>query len=92
MNSQAPTARSIAARGLAICRAKYLADFERKWRGRFAAIDIYSEQAYVADYPEQALAEAKRAAPQGLFYLIRIGSPAAFRAARRVMNADPRLV
>jgi hypothetical protein len=92
MTAQPRSARSIAERGIAIYRKKYLADFERKWRGRFAAIDIDTEQAYVADYPEQALSEAKHAAPNGLFYLVRIGSLGAFRTARLVLNADSRLV
>jgi hypothetical protein len=90
MNFQSPTARNIAERGIAIYRRKYLADFERQSPGRFAAIYIDSEQAYVADYPEQALAEAKHAAPKGLFYLIRVGSLAAFRSRRRVVNSSQR--
>jgi hypothetical protein len=81
MNSSALSPHTIAERGVAIYRRRYAAEFERKWRGRFAAIDIDTEQAYVADYPEEALAEARRAAPKSLFYLIRIGSPSAFRTA-----------
>jgi hypothetical protein len=92
MNSQQPNARSIVERGFAIYRKKYRADFERQWLGRFAAIDIDTEQAYVADYPEQALSDARRAAPNGLFYLVRIGSSGAFRTARLILNADSRLV
>jgi hypothetical protein len=92
MTPEPSNARSIAIRGDAIYREKYRVDFERKWRGRFAAIDIDTEQAYVADYPEEALSEAKQAAPTGLFYLVRIGSSGAFRTARFVLNADTRRV
>jgi hypothetical protein len=88
MNDQTPTARTIAERGLAIYRRKYLADFERQWRGHFAAIDIDSEEAYIADYPEQALAEAKRAAPKCLFYLVRVGFQATFSKRRQDATYD----
>ncbi len=92
MTYQPPSAQSVAERGIDIYRKRYLADFEVKWRGRFAAIDIGTEQAYVADYPELALAKAKTAAPDGLFYLVRIGSAGTFRTARRVLNASSGLV
>jgi hypothetical protein len=92
MSSKPSDAKTITMRGDAIYRRKYLVDFQRKWRGRFAAIDIETEQAYVADYPEQALSEAKRAAPNGLFYLVRIGSSGAFKTARFVLNANSRRI
>jgi hypothetical protein len=92
MTSEPPSAQHIAERGTNIYRRKYLSDFERKWRGRYAAIDIDTEQAYVADYPELALSEARSAAPNGYFYLIRIGSSGAFKTARLVLNANSRLV
>ena len=92
MAPQPPNARDIVRRGNSIYREKYSATFEPKWRGRFAAIDIDTEKAYVADYPEQALSEAKRAAPHGVFYLVKIGSIGAFKTGRLVSNADPRLL
>ena len=52
-------------------------------RGHFAAIDLSSESAYLGDFPEVALNAAKAAAPDGIFYLIKIGSPGAFKASRR---------
>jgi hypothetical protein len=93
MSDQPPTPQAIAHRGNAIYGHKYKAVFEPKWRGRFAAIDIDSEQAYVADYPEEALSEAKRVAPNGVFYLVKIGSVGAFKTGRRVLpNANSRLL
>jgi hypothetical protein len=92
MNSQQSDPRRIAERGNAIYRDKYLSDFDPRWRGRFAAIDVDTQEAYVADFPEEALAKAKQAAPEGHFYLIRIGSRGGFRSARRVYNASTGLV
>jgi hypothetical protein len=92
MSSEQSDRESIAKRGIAIYREKYLSDFDPKWRGRFAAIDVDTQEAYVADFPEEALSKARRAAPKGRFYLIRIGSRGAFRSARLVYNADSGLV
>jgi hypothetical protein len=93
MSHQPANPHDIAQRGNAIYREKYRTVFEPKWRGRFAAIDIDSEQAFVADYPEKALSEAKRVAPDGVFYLVKIGSAGAFKTGRRFMpNADSRIL
>ena len=83
----APTAREIVDRGTSIYEKKYRAEYERKWRGRFAAIDIDSEKAYVADYPEEALTIAKATEPHGIYYIVRIGSSAAFRSSRLTTHA-----
>ena len=82
----------IAARGTDIYRRKYLNDFEARWRGRFVAIDIQSEQAFVADLPEEALEKARSELPGGVFYLIRIGSPGAFKTSRLNADVSSRLV
>ncbi|MBV9563279.1 MAG: hypothetical protein JOY90_22970 [Bradyrhizobium sp.] len=78
---------AIAARGAAIYDRLYRADFEAKWLGRFAAVDIESGQAIVETFPETALAKARSASPHGIFYLVRIGSPGAFKLSRRVTGA-----
>jgi hypothetical protein len=76
------TAHDIAAKGAAIYDRKYRAQFEQAHRDQFAAIDIASEQVYLADFPEDALSKAKTAAPNGVFYLLRIGSSGAFKMSR----------
>jgi hypothetical protein len=86
----ASSSKDIADRGVAIYDRLYRADFERKWSGRYAAVDIISEQAVVEDFPETALAKARSTFPEGVFYLVRIGSRGAFRISRRALNADPR--
>jgi hypothetical protein len=88
----ARSSKEIAERGSDIYDRLYRAEFESKWRGRYAAIDIRSEKAVVEDFPEVAMARARLASPQGLVYLVRIGSPGAFKISRRVSDAYPRLV
>jgi hypothetical protein len=92
MTRPLPNPRVIAERGTKIYEQKYRTDYERESRGRYAAIDIDSECAYVANYPEEALAVAKAAAPHGTFYLVHIGSPAAFKISRRTGRAHRRSV
>ena len=90
MSYEPPNSKDIAGRGLAIYKRRYRSEFEPKWLGRFAAIDVDSEQAFVEDFPEVALAKARAALPNGVFYLARIGSRGAFRISRRTSNADHR--
>lgn len=89
---QPPDPRVIAERGTKIYEQKYRANYERESRGRYVAIDIDTERAYVANYPEEALALAKAAAPHGTFYLVHIGSRAAFKISRRTGRAHRRSV
>lgn len=82
----------IAAQGSAIYERRYRAEFEPKWSGRYAAIDIKSEQAFVEDFPETALRKAREALPDSMFYLVRIGSRGAFKLSRRAFNVNPRRI
>ena len=84
-------AHEITAKGTAIYDRRYRAEFERDRRDQFAAIDIDSEQAYLADFPEEALSKANNAAPNGIFYLVRIGSSGAFKLSRVRHVADGRI-
>ena len=90
MSYQPPNSQDIAARGLAIYERRYRAEFEPKWSGRYAAIDVKSEKAFVEDFPELALRKARAALPDSMFYLVRIGSRGAFKISRRASNASPR--
>jgi hypothetical protein len=92
MTYQPPDPRVIAERGMKIYEKKYRSRYEKDSKGRFAAIDIDSEKAYVADYPEDALALARADAPHGTFYLVHIGSEAAFKISRRIARARRRSV
>jgi hypothetical protein len=90
MSYQPTTPKEIARLGSEIYERKYRSEFEQKWLGRYAAIDIDSQKAFVEDFPEQAIAVARKALPDRLFYLVRIGSRGAFKISRRASNAYPR--
>lgn len=75
--------QAIVERGEEIYKTKYKDDFERRHLGHFVAIDVISEQAYLADTAELSLANARENSPNGIFHLIRVGSPGAFRVSRR---------
>jgi hypothetical protein len=66
---------------------RYQARLEREHSREFVAIDVTNGEAYVARFPEQALQHARAQAPAGIFHLIRIGSPGAFRVSH-VSSAD----
>src|SRR4051794_36620033 len=69
----------IADAGEAIYEERYKPRLEPDQHGHFIAVDVSSGEGYVAEYPEQALQEARKAAPYGIFHLIRIGAPGTFR-------------
>jgi hypothetical protein len=71
--------RAIAERGEQIYKEKYKTAYEAEHFGKFVAIDVLSEQTYLGDSPEQAMDLARQQSPHGLFHLIKVGSPGAFR-------------
>ena len=66
-------------KGERIYSEKYKQEFERKYMGQFAVIDVNTGIAYHGEFPELALEEARKQAPGGLFHLIRVGAPGAYR-------------
>ena len=78
-----PNPEEIAAKGNEIYQRKYRAEFEQRHNGRFVAIDLATESAYLSDLPEEALGAAEAAAPGDTFFLLRIGSSGAFKISRR---------
>jgi hypothetical protein len=70
--------QSIATRGEEIYRTKYQ-HLERENTGRFVAIDVTTDEAYLGDTSERALQDARDASPEGLFHLIQIGHRGAYR-------------
>ncbi len=71
--------KEIAEAGERIYREKYRAELERSQNGLFVAIDVVSEEAFTANQPEEALEIARKKHSDGVFHLIRIGSPGAFK-------------
>jgi len=79
VNAPASNPQEAAKKGLEIYETKYQKDFEKKFPGKYVAIDISTGEAYVADSPEEALGIAQGKNSKGFFHLIRIGSPGVFR-------------
>lgn len=78
----------IADAGEQIYEERYKAQLEPGRHGHFIAIDVTSGIGYVAEYPEQALQDARAAAPNGIFHLIRIGARGAFRVSFGLTHHD----
>jgi hypothetical protein len=71
--------RRLAERGEEIYRRKFKADFESRHKGEFVAIDVDGERAFSGNTPDDAYAEARRVIPEGVFHLIKVGEPGAYR-------------
>jgi hypothetical protein len=71
---------SIIRRGEEIYARKYKSDYEPLYRGKFVAINIDTEKAYISDFSGDAIIAALHDSPEGFFHLIRIG----FRAAHKL--------
>lgn len=73
------TPQEIAEKGEALYKNRFQAQYEREQPGRFLAIDITTEEAIVADTPEQAVESAQARNPNGFFHLVKIGSAGVYR-------------
>ena len=65
-----------------IYQRRYKHEYEEIHNGRFVAIDIKTEETYLGDSSGEALSAARKAAPNGVFHLMRVGQPAAFKSSR----------
>jgi hypothetical protein len=79
---------AIVERGERIYNEKYREEYEAKHLGKFVAIDVTTERAYLSDTPETALQEGRTQNPSGVFHLIRIGSPGVFRVGYSAADSD----
>ena len=70
---------AVATAGEQIYKEHYQALYEKQHTGEYVVIDVTTNKAYVATFPEDAMHAAKKDFPEGIFYLIKIGSPAAFK-------------
>ncbi len=71
--------RLIAEHGERIYNENFRERFEKEYLDKFVAIDVMSEKAYLGDTPEEAYGVARKQSPQGVFHLIRVGSPGAYK-------------
>jgi hypothetical protein len=76
----------IGEKGNAIYQQKYQADYERLHPGKYVAIDVTSEEAFLADTPEEAVKLLQERNPKSFFHLIKIGSPGVFKVGYSVRN------
>ncbi len=81
--------KAVAEAGERIYQEKYQKQFEAEAEnvGKFLAVDVVTEEAYIGDSPELALQVAQEKAPRGVFHLMKIGFPGAFRVS--YSNAAP---
>jgi len=70
---------AVAELGERIYQERYKEQYEEKHHGKFVAIDITSGEAYLGETSDEALQKAKEHNEKGLFHLIRVGFPGAFR-------------
>ena len=71
--------KAIVEAGERIYRDKYQKEYEANHRGKFLAIDVQTEEAYLGDTSEEPLRAGRNVSPKGIFHLVRVGSPGAFR-------------
>ena len=71
--------KQIAELGEKIYQERYKEQFEREQSGKFVAIDVVTQNAYIGDNPESAVEDARKDSPNGLFHLVQVGLPGAFR-------------
>jgi hypothetical protein len=79
MNPPPSSPKAIAELGEKIYREQYQEQYERERPGKFVAIDVTKQKAYVADTPEEVLEIARTDSPVGIFHLIQVGFSGAFR-------------
>ena len=72
----------IAAAATSIYDDMYREEYEMKFDGHFVVIDIMTKESYRHKWPEGAIERAQKEAPDGVLYLIHVGSPATFRGSR----------
>jgi hypothetical protein len=73
------TPQVLAQKGEEIYDKKFKKEYEQKYQGKFVAIDIGTEQAFLADTPEDALLKAQKESPNGFYHLIKVGSTGVYR-------------
>jgi hypothetical protein len=73
-----PNPQVIVERGKRIYEERYKADYEREHHGKFVAIDIETEKAYVGSTPNEAFSQGLQASPTACLFLIKAGSRTAW--------------
>jgi len=82
---------AIAEEGERIYQERYKADFEASHSGWFVLIDVSTGVAYAAPGLSEAVNKARTEAPHGIFHLLKVGEPGAFRVSYRSDAGPARL-
>jgi hypothetical protein len=69
----------LARRGQEIYKREYRERFECEHMGEYAVIEVESGRAYLGESAMDAIDAARREFAQGLFHLVKVGQPGAFR-------------
>ncbi len=64
--------------GRKIYQEKYQVDFEARLKGKIVAIDIETQHAFIGRSMREAGEQARRAAPDSLFFFLKVGAPAVY--------------
>jgi hypothetical protein len=80
--------KAVAEAGERIYGEMYRQAFEKEHLGKFVAIDVTTNNAFIGDTAEKALEVAREKAPHGTFHLILVGSAGAFRVGFSNASAD----
>ena len=84
------SAAQLAEAGQKIYRERWQSSLEPARNGEFAAIDVVTGNAVVAEEPHEALKKAMAANPESFFHIVRIGFPAGDRLGFSLSNASSR--
>ena len=79
MDPKLSNPKVVAELGEKIYQERYREQYERLHAGKFVAIDVTTADAYLSETAEGAIKQGQEKAPQGVFHLIRVGEPGAFR-------------
>jgi hypothetical protein len=82
------SAQTVADRGERIYKEQFRDMCEKEYSGQYVVIDILAKRAYVGVFPEEAINKATAEAPNGLFHLMKIGPPAAFKLPLKSFSID----
>ena len=85
-NRAFPSPAEIADSGQRIYDEHYRAEFEKQHFGKYVAINVRDGTVVIGDTPEEALEQARRAKPTGIFHLIRVGFPSVYSGSAQVAH------
>lgn len=80
--------RDVVQRGERIYAEKYQQQYESQYPDHYIVIEVNSGAAFLAQYPEDAIAKAQGAVQNGALHLIRIGAPSAYQLSYFSDDAD----